>query len=118
MLKKIISFIYVSFISDKCGLYIVLTTVIIILIIVITGVFVKFLVDEPLSSIILITLICFLIVLGVISLTVLEIRRRRYNKSVKTVTIRNGKTYHNIQPTAPQEETSWQYSNRATMPAS
>lgn len=95
-----------------------MTTVIIILIVVITGVLVKILVGEPLSSIILITLICFLIVLGVISLTVLEIRRRRYNKSVKRITVRNGRTYHNIQPSAPQDDTSWQYSNRATMPVS
>lgn len=105
------------FIPDKCGLFIVVTTVIIILIIVITGIFVKFLIDDPLSSIILITLICFLCVLGVISLTILEIRRRKYNKTIKTITVRNGRTYQNIQPSAPQE-TSWEYSNRATMPAS
>lgn len=117
MLKRLFH-LPIQFISDKCGLYIVVTTVIVILIVVVTGVFVKFLVDEPSSSIILITLICLLIVLGVISLTVLEIRRRRYNKNLKTITTRNGRKYHNIQPSAPQEDTSWQYSNRATMPAS
>lgn len=103
------------FISDKCGLFIVVTTVIIILTIVVTGVFVKFFVAEPASSIILITLICFLFVLGVISLTVLEIRRRRYKNAV---IVRNGKTYHNIQPSAPLQESSWEYSNRTTMPVS
>lgn len=96
-----------------------MTTVILILIVVITGILVKLLVEEPVSSIVLITLICFLCVLGIISLTILEIRRRRHNKVVQTVTLRkNGNTYQNIQPSAPVEDSSWQYSNRATMPVS
>lgn len=103
--------------SDRCGCCIALTTVFIILITVVTGICVRFFVENPLSSIILISLIVFLCILGVAALTTLEIRRRRAKAQVKTVTLRNGKIYHNIQPTAPQEDTSWEFSNRKTLPA-
>ncbi|KAJ8928381.1 hypothetical protein NQ314_019046 [Rhamnusium bicolor] len=49
---------------DKVSLCIVITTVIIILIVVATGVCVRFLLEENLSRIILISLICFLCLFG------------------------------------------------------
>lgn len=106
------------FIADRCGCCLALTTVFIILLVVVAGICVRFFVENPLSSIILISLIIFLCILGVIVLTTLEVRRRRAKAQVKTVTLRNGgKTYYNIQPTAPQEDSSWEYSNRKTLPA-
>ncbi|XP_018576494.1 uncharacterized protein LOC108915030 [Anoplophora glabripennis] len=99
---------------DKVSLCVVITTIVIILIIVVTGVCVRFLLDEEVSRIILIAFICFLVVLGIVSLGYLEMRRRAAAKNRKVV-VRNGQ-YYNIQPSAPQD-TSWEYSNRATMPA-
>ncbi|KAG5880577.1 hypothetical protein JTB14_002386 [Gonioctena quinquepunctata] len=74
---------------DKVGLWIVIITVIIIVIVVITGISVRFaLSDEHLSSIILISLICFLVLLGIVVLTILAARRKKFAKTeTKLITL-------------------------------
>ncbi|KAJ8985713.1 hypothetical protein NQ317_014363 [Molorchus minor] len=66
---------------DRVGLCIVITTVIIILVVVISGICVRFLLEETLSRIILIALICFLCVLGMIVLFYFGVETTKSGKS-------------------------------------
>nr|CAH7763185.1 unnamed protein product [Callosobruchus chinensis] len=106
--------------ADRASLCIVTSTVILILLIVIVGVIARFVLDEQVSRIVLICLICLLSVLGVGALTMLEIRRRKSTRKRKQAL--RDRRYRYFQTTAPpppsQQDTSWEYSHRTTMPAS
>ncbi|XP_072386890.1 uncharacterized protein [Diabrotica undecimpunctata] len=104
-------------VTDKCSLWLVIFTIITILIVVITGICVKLLMESYTASIILVSLICFEIVIGFSVLAILAWRRNKLAMN-HTVVRRNGVIkYHPVQPTAPQDEGSWEYSNRTTLPA-
>ncbi|CAH1109236.1 unnamed protein product [Psylliodes chrysocephalus] len=103
-------------VTDRCSVWFVIITGVTIFVIVTVGICVKFLLDPYVASIILISLICFEVFIGIVVLTILTCRRKKYATTSKTVTLKKNGQYHSIQPSAPQE-TSWQYSNRETLPA-
>ncbi|CAG9857138.1 unnamed protein product [Phyllotreta striolata] len=104
-------------VTDKCSLWLVVLTAVTIVLVVIVGVCVKLLLEPYVASVILVALIGIELLLGAIVLTVLACRRKRYEPG-GTSGRANGQEYRRVTPNAPpQEETSWEYSNRTTLNA-
>ncbi|XP_057665868.1 uncharacterized protein LOC130899730 isoform X1 [Diorhabda carinulata] len=102
-------------VTDKCSLCLVITTGVTLILVVIIGICVKFLLDNYVSNITLICLICFEIVLGIIVLSILAWRRKKSKTNQTVVAVRRNGQYQSLQPTAPVDS-SWDYTNRETMP--
>ncbi|KAJ3641772.1 hypothetical protein Zmor_028251 [Zophobas morio] len=105
----------------RCSLIILSATIIFIICTVIIGLCVRFLTTGKVQQVILITLICVLGVVGMTSVIILEIRRRRNLNKQKQVKAARGN--YKLAPTAPpmSNASSWSYnknySNRTTIQA-
>ncbi|ERL87179.1 hypothetical protein D910_04579 [Dendroctonus ponderosae] len=102
---------------DRPSLWVVVITALLIVAIVTAGVLSKIFLGEFTARIVLVSLIILLSILGISALTFLELRRKAAQTTNRQTIDKKGYYYQNIKPSAPAESTL-DYSNRSTVPAS